>query len=479
MSTKLYNPQGELVWESQYGSQELLLTCTIKEVLIEGNRGSAKSDTALVDYLTGIGKGWGIAYTGIIFRNEYKELADIIKKAKKLINKVFPDAKFLKSASELKWVFATGEELLFRHGKTDADAETWQGQEIPWMFFDELTNFPNLDFYTKLKACCRSSVKGIKKRILSATNPHGQAHALVKKRFIDPAPANKVIYETINNVRTERVRIHASFTENKHIFLNDPDYIKELLTIVDPVIYQAWVKGNWDIPSGGIFQHIWFRDKHVIDLNKVIIPSHWKKTRSMDWGSAKPFSICWWATSPGESIKWHDGTRYLPRGTKILLSNWYGCEPNKPNTGLRLTNAKIADGIKKHEKEMNYKNVKAGAADAAMWDDANGQEKGKHMYSTLYTKGIKFNKSKKGAGSRVNGAVLFAEMLSASLDEHMEMKGLFISDKNCKYVIEQIPDLPRDDKNSEDVDSDCEDHIYDSMRYELYNDEHESGMFSH
>lgn len=472
MTTKLYAPNGDLAWEAQFGSQQLFLSCPIKEILIEGNRGAMKSITALVDFTKGLNRGWGQHYKGICFRNEYKHLGDLISKSKILFDAIYPDAVFKQSASELKWVFPDGEELLFRHGKTLADYDAFHGHEYPWQFFDELTKFPDLEFYDAMASCCRSPIKGIYKKRLSATNPHGQAHALVKKRFIDPAPPNTLI----NDEYGQRVRIHASFTENKFIYENDPDYIKTLLAIKDPVMYEAWVKGNWDIPSGGIFQHIWFRDKHVIDLTKVIIPRSWRLTRSMDWGSSKPFSVSWWATSRGEVIKWYDGTRFIPRGSKILLSNWYGCVPNKPNTGLKLTNAQIADGIIKHEKEMGYRNVQAGAADSAMWSDSLGI--GSHMYKVFRDKGVYFNKSIKGAGSRVGRAQVLGDMLYASLDKNMERKGLFISDKNCQNVISQIPDLPRDSKNSEAVDSDCEDHIFDDISYELYNDSKESGMFS-
>lgn len=473
MTTQLFGPEGEVVWEAQYGSQELLLNCPVKEVLIEGNRGSAKSDTALVDFLLGVNKGWGTAYRGIVFRNEYKELGDIITKSKDLIPLVFPTAKYVGGA-ELKWTFESGEELWFRYAKELKNYKTYHGQSFPWLFFDELTNFPDLEFYDAMKSCNRSKVVGIKKRILSATNPHGRSHVLVKKRFIDPAPPMKLIKDRLG----ERMRIHFTFTENLFIFKNDPDYIEELLRIQDPVMFQAWVVGNWDIPSGGIFQHIWFYDKHVVDLNKIKIPSHWKLTRSMDWGSASPFAVCWWATAPqDEVIDWYGGSKFIPKGTKFLLSVWYGCEQGKPNTGLKYTNIQIAKGILKHEKDLGYRNVKAGPADSAMFAE-NATGTGKAMIDTYRKEGVKFTKSIKGAGSRVQRVQVLSDMLYASLEENMERKGIFISNKNCADFISQIPELARDPKNHEDVDTKSEDHIYDSATYELLNDEIEGGFFS-
>ena len=184
MAVQLSNPEGEPVWTSQFGSQSLLLNCPINEILIEGNRGSSKTDTALVDFLMGVGKGWGNDYKGIVFRNEYKHLGDVVAKSLKLFKKVYPTAKFKQSASEYKWIFPEGEELLFRHGKTLKDYEAFHGHEYPWQFFDELTNFPDLDFYDAMRSTWRSPIAGIRKRRIAATNPHGQSHQLVKKDLL-------------------------------------------------------------------------------------------------------------------------------------------------------------------------------------------------------------------------------------------------------------------------------------------------------
>jgi hypothetical protein len=42
--------------------------------------------------------------------------------------------------SELRWVWPTGEELLFRFGKEESDYWDYHGQEFPFIGFNELTN---------------------------------------------------------------------------------------------------------------------------------------------------------------------------------------------------------------------------------------------------------------------------------------------------------------------------------------------------
>ena len=45
-----------------------------------------------------------------------------------------------------------------------------------------------------------------------------------------------------------------------------------------------------------------------------------------------------------------------------------------------------------------------------------------------------------------------------------ERPGLFIFEQ-CKWFIETVPVLPRDEKNMDDVNTDAEDHIADETRY--------------
>ena len=78
--------------------------------------------------------------------------------------------------------------------------------------------------------------------------------------------------------------------------------------------------------------------------------------------------------------------------------------------------------------------------------------------------GVKWTKSDKSKGSRVNGFQLFRDRLESSVRN--EGQGfLFMS--NCVASIEIIPTLPRDEKNIDDVDTDSEDHPWDMIRYKV------------
>jgi hypothetical protein len=57
------------------------------------------------------------------------------------------------------------------------------------------------------------------------------------------------------------------------------------------------------------------------------VPAHWARFRSMDWGSAKPFSVGWWAiVSDDHHVPRAEGgpDRLLPRGALVRYREWYG-----------------------------------------------------------------------------------------------------------------------------------------------------------
>ena len=115
------------VWSALPGSQRLFLHCPIFECLYEGTRGPGKTDSILMAFAQNVGK-YGDRWQGIIFRREYKELDDLVKKSKRWFSQIFPEARWLASKSDYKWVWPTGEELAFRTGKT---ADDYQGRGNP------------------------------------------------------------------------------------------------------------------------------------------------------------------------------------------------------------------------------------------------------------------------------------------------------------------------------------------------------------
>lgn len=272
------------VWKPLPGSQSLSLSCPCNEILYEGTRGPGKTAAQLARFRRLVGLGYGSFWRGVIFDTEYKNLTDIITQSKRMYRLFNDGARYLASASELRWVWPTGEELLFRFGKEEGDYWDYHGQEFPFIGFNELTKQQSPEFYEMMFSCRRSSfrpenyplgdgslLKPIPLETFSTTNPFGIGHTWVKKRFIEPAPRGTIIRETqqVFNPQTEReedvtltrVAIHGSFKENPYL---DPQYIATLMAIKDPNRRKAWVEGSWDVTSGGRFDHLWNASLHVI-----------------------------------------------------------------------------------------------------------------------------------------------------------------------------------------------------------------------
>lgn len=116
-----------VIWEPFPGAQTNFLTCPAWECLLEGPRGGGKTDSLLMDYLRGVGRGYGEDYRGLLLREATTELGDVIAKSKKWIPRMFPTAKF--NAQRKIWTFADGETLWFNYARVLADYDQYHGHE--------------------------------------------------------------------------------------------------------------------------------------------------------------------------------------------------------------------------------------------------------------------------------------------------------------------------------------------------------------
>lgn len=440
-----------------YPQQELLHSCPFTEVLLEGNRGGGKSDAMVMDYLGYVGKGFGDAWQGIIFRREIKDLKDIIKKSRKYIKELFPDATYNKS--ERIWTFAGGETLSFQIGKDGDDYDNYHGQEYPWQAFDELTNWHNDEFYLAMASCCRSAVKGIPKRRVSATNPWGAGHSWVKKRFIDPAPRNTPIATNFTNHITGetttyyRTAINFDLKQNKHLLENDKDYLAMLDNITNEAKRKAWIDGDWSIQVGAFFGDTWSSDNIIKPFK---IPSHWFKIQSYDDGYSKPFSCGWFAVSDGMPVEMSDGTkRAFPRGALIRYREYYGCEKGEADKGLRLNRDVVAKEMLRLE---NGEKINLRVGDPAIWNASMGVS-----IAEQFTRcGINMipADNKRQAGWEYMRSMLKGK----EVEDGVFIPNLYIF-STCLETIRTVPVLLHDNKNPEDLDTTAEDHIADEMRY--------------
>lgn len=488
----------ETVWEPLKGSQTLVMGCPCNHILYEGTRGPGKTDAQVMYFRRFVGIGYGHFWRGVIFDLEYKNLDDLISKSKRWFRQFGDGAKFISSTSHLKWVWPTGEELWFRVMKTEDDYWNYHGHEFPFIGWNELTKQPNGELYDMAMSLNRASFiphlhspvnrKTKEKHILpdiplvvfSTTNPYGVGHNWVKQRFIDVAPPGQVVKMVTNvfNPRTQQreditktqVRLFGSYKEN--IFLA-PEYVAELEGIKDPNKRKAWLWGDWDITSGGMFDDVWSSQYNIVD--NFTLPSTWKLFRSFDWGSSKPFSVGWWAESDGSDVLLPNGTwRSTVRGDLFRIAEWYGwC--GTPNKGLRMLATMISKGIVERELSMGYHGrIKPGPADSSINTIENGHCIAHDMAKKVRIKnkvynGVRWTDSIKTAGSRKAGwEKLRVAIYDAQPPEGggpREYPGIFTFRTCQDGFIRTVPTLPRCKKDMDDVDTEAEDHVADEVRY--------------
>jgi hypothetical protein len=447
-----------VAWAPQPGSQTYFVTSPVFETLYEGTRGPGKTNALLMDFCQHVGQGHGKAWRGILFRQSYPALADVVAKSQEWIPKAFPGAKFNESSHT--WKFADGEELLLRYMEKPKDYWSYHGHEYPWIGWDELTNWPDLKCYDVMKSCCRSSRVGVPRKYRSTANPFGPGHHAVKAYFVDVAPRGRIFTDADGN---QRVTIHGHYSENAFLMTADPEYAQRLkqATQDDPDQQAAWMDGNWDVAAGTFFGGVWNRKVHV--LPPFEIPSSWTIDRSFDWGEAKPFSVGWWAQSDGSPAIVNGERRHFAPGSLFRIAEWYGCVPGKPNVGLGLSSGDIASGILERERfQLADRAIWPGPADSSIFDVNDG-----HCIGDSFTNaGVQWNEANKGPGSRKNGWSIMREMFGNAKRAPKEKPGLYVFE-TCLDFIRTVPMMPRDEKKPDDVDTNSEDHIGDETRYRV------------
>jgi hypothetical protein len=371
--------------------------------------------------------------------------------------------------------FWNGSNIWLCHCQHEKDRFKYQGAEIHVLMIDELTHFTEV-IYRFLRGRCRlgglripPKYAGQFPRIVNGSNPGGVGHTFVRRMFINNAPPLAIVDQKKGEGGLRRQYIPARLQDNPTLTLNDPDYISRLEGLGSPELVKAMRDGNWDIVAGGALDDVW--DLDVVRVPRFVVPSGWRLDRAHDWGSAKPFSVGWWAVADGTEATLPNGSRFCPQaGSLVRCHEWYGSKEVGSNEGLKLSALDVAAGIKEREAALTLsgwikRRVNPGPADNSIWtkDNEDSDSIGKIMENA----GVKWTESNKSPGSRIVGLQLLRDRLKAATTR--EGAAIYFMD-HCTAALATLPVLPRDPNNIEDVDSAAEDHIYDEVRYRCLHD---------
>jgi len=436
-----------VIWEPQPGPQTDLVTCPIFEVFYGGARGGGKTEASIGDWFSHAGQ-YGEMASGLFVRRKLTQLIDVIKRFKRYGAKV--GAKWFEQKKELH--MPNGAILKFAYLESNEDAEEYQGHEYTRIYVEEVTNFPFPDPINMLKGTLRSAA-GVPCGMRLTGNPGGPGHHWVKDRYINPNPKGyQVIREeeevvmpdgTLTMAAIERVFIPARLQDNPKLLENDPTYILRLRQTGSETLVKAWLEGNWDGVDGTFFSE--FDENKHIYRGRLILPPHITRFRALDWGSAKPFSVGWYAVS--------DGTFGFAKHAIIKYQEWYGWT-GKPNVGLKMSANMVGQGILKREVDLK---PSYGVADPSIFANNGGPS----IAEMMLVEGCSWFR---GDNARQPGWEQMRKRLAAGDDL---TSTLLIFHESCENTIRTLPYLQHDEKNAEDLDTDAEDHAGDETRYAI------------
>jgi hypothetical protein len=431
------------------------------EALYGGSAGGGKSDALLMEALRQVDNP---DYKGLILRKTYPQLSELIDRSLKLYKLAFPRAKY--NASNHIWTFPSGAQIHFgsmQHSKNRLD---YQGKAYQYIAFDELTHF-TYDEYMYLFSRCRpsDSPKGNKTPrcyIRSSTNPGGIGHSWVMSRFVSAAPPMTTIIEetpitkpdgSVEVKTRDRIFVPATIFDNQILLSKDSTYLASLAMLPEQE-RQALLYGSWDSFSGQVFTS-WKNDPEHYEDRKwthVIapfeVPPHFKIIRGFDWGFTHPFSVLWMAVAPNKQ--------------KYIIKEFYGCD-GTPNKGVQMHHVDVAEKIREIEDtDPNLKGRKiTGPADPSIFEESRGLSIASAM--ARYPNYVVWHK---GDNARIPGKM----QVHYHLAFNSEGEPLLQVFNTCKHLIRTLPNLVYDEKHTEDVNSDMEDHAYDALRYLLQDD---------
>lgn len=432
-----------VAWRPQAGPQKSLVDCPIPEVLFGGARGGGKTDGILGKWAIKEQR-YGRGFNAVFFRKEMPQQDDLIERAKEIY---LPLGAHWQEQKRL-FVMPQGGRVRFRPLENALDAEKYQGQNLSDAGVEEAGNYSLSAPIDRLFGCLRSSA-GVPIQLILTANPGGPGHQWIKQRYVDPAPEGmRILQRPLPNGGLHRaVYIPSRVTDNRIMLAQDPGYVDRLHLVGSPNLVKAWLEGDWSVIEGAYFPEFSMA-RHVIAPFEI--PAHWARIRSMDWGSAKPFCVLWFAVSDGSIAR-------IPRGALVVYREWYGWS-GEPNVGCKMTASAVGEGIRAIEAKGEPKNSRISdeVLDPAAFSEDGGPSIAERMDLNF----------RRADNSRVakSGAMGGWDQVRERLNGDSDGPQLFLF-STCTHLIRTLPALQHDATRAEDVDTDAEDHAADALRY--------------
>lgn len=417
-----------------------MLQCPLSEVFFGGARGGGKTDGVLGKWALKEQR-YGAAFNAIMFRRTTVSSEDAIERSKDIYKPL--GGKF--NETKLIWRMPNGGRVAFAYLDSIKDAEEYQGRNVTDAWVEEAGQYPDSAPIDRLFGVLRSA-SGVPVQLILTANPGGAGQHWIAQRYeLIPFPTRpRIVRRTLPNGEIHKTAVIPSrITDNRVLMHGDPGYVNRLNLVGSAALVRAWLEGDWTAIEGAFFDK-WGK-KNIVE--PFAVPKEWLRFRSFDWGSAKPFSVGWWAVAGDDH-----GT--IPRGALVRYREWYGA--SSANKGLKLTTEEVATGIKERDQgdKLDY-----SVADPSIFAEDGGPSR-----AEIFGRNNVWFKPADNKRVPSAGAMGGWDEMRQRIRGNGEIPMLYVF-STCKDFLRTVPVLQHDPMKAEDLDTDAEDHIADEARY--------------
>lgn len=225
--------------------QRAFLDLTCLEALYGGAAGGGKSDALLMGALQHVHVP---GYAALLLRRTYADLSlpgAIMDRAKAWLIPKGIDW----NDKEKRFTFPSSATLTFGYLDTERDRFRYQGAELQFIGFDELTQFPEQWYRYLLSRLRRLKGSEVPLRARGASNPGGLGHDWVRRRFVDAGE------------REGRAFVPATLADNPHL---DAVSYREALAQLDSTTRKQLLEGVWVRDGGGLVYHAFQEARNLL-----------------------------------------------------------------------------------------------------------------------------------------------------------------------------------------------------------------------
>jgi len=314
---------------AQAGPQYTFLSTEADIAFYGGAAGGGKSYALLLEYLK---HSHNPRFRGLIFRKTSVQVRSPGGLWDESMS-IYLKYKGHPRAAFLDWIFPSKSTLKFSNLEHEKNIYDWQGAQIPFIGFDEITHFSETQFTYLLSR--NRSTSGVKPRVRGTCNPDSESWVrqwidwyIDANGFAIPERSGVIrwfvrhegilywssekeeLIEKFGHESTPKsfTFIPAKLSDNKILMEKDPSYIANLQALCR-VDRERLLGANWNVKivAGSLFQEQWFE---VID----VIPYGWiKSIRYWDRAATKP-------NEGNEDPDWTRGLKMLkyPNGVWVV-----------------------------------------------------------------------------------------------------------------------------------------------------------------